>query len=297
MRIIIVVIILLLLFTTGCELNISTGDKTNQSPIAYIDSIIPEESAFGEIVSFIGHGTDSDGTIVAYRWNSDLDGELSVKPEFQVNSLSQGTHVVSFKVQDNNGTWSEEISRTIIITAQVVPVPVITLFTADPPVITAGQSSLLKWEVSNADTVNIEPDIGPVSATGTATVSPDMTTSYTITASNSHGTVFIEVTVTLSEPGDLNGAKAIVLHTVSGEDGALIKNDSSYTRQDVPCAGDDDINLARRAFLSFDISSIPQNAIINTKPHRLIPGLNHAAISTTVQFGYLKPAPGFQQWI
>jgi len=146
MRIIVVVIILLLLSTPGCQYlpdNMSIGDKANESPVAYIDSITPAESALGETVSFTGHGEDIDGTIVAFRWNSDLDGELSVKPDFQANSLSQDTHVISFKVQDNNGTWSEAESRTIVVDTRGVPVPVITLFTASPPAITAGQSSVL----------------------------------------------------------------------------------------------------------------------------------------------------------
>ena len=56
--------------------------------------------------------------------------------------------------------------------------------------------------------------------------------------------------------------KEIVLHTISNEDGSLVKYDSSYQRQNIPCAGDSSLNLPSKAFLSFDISSIPQDAII-----------------------------------
>ena len=79
--------IILLLLTAGCEY--LPGERGNESPVAHIDSITPAEAADSETVSFTGHGTDSNGTIVAYRWRSDLDGELSVEPEFQTDLLSR----------------------------------------------------------------------------------------------------------------------------------------------------------------------------------------------------------------
>ena len=55
------------------------GCALNQSPTAYIDSIVPGEVAQGEAVAFTGHGTDSDGTVVAYRQlhRSQLEAILS----------------------------------------------------------------------------------------------------------------------------------------------------------------------------------------------------------------------------
>jgi hypothetical protein len=265
MRRVSIIIVFLLLLTAGCDYlpeSWTKGEKENQSPVAYIDSITPAKASAGDPVTFTGHGVDIDGTIVAFRWSSDLDGELSVKPSFEINSLSVGTHVISLKVQDNNGTWSDEVTRTISIVASSIPVPVITYFTASPLTIDTGQSSELKWEVSNATSINISPDIGIVDASGTRTVIPDTTTGYTLTASNSYGTVYTQVTITVSGPENLEGLQELILHSVSDEDGSLVKYSESYEKEDVPCAGDTSGNLPSKAFLSFDISAIPTNAVI-----------------------------------
>jgi len=76
--------------------------------------------------------------------------------------------------------------------------PVITSFSADPQVIDAGGSSTLSWEVSNAATVTINPEVGIVGLIGTSVVNPEETTTYTLTASNVAGNVTANVTVTVS---------------------------------------------------------------------------------------------------
>jgi hypothetical protein len=252
--------VILLLLMTGCEY--LPGERGNESPVAYIDSITPAEAADSETVSFTGHGTDSDGTVVAYRWRSDLDGELSVEPEFRTDLLSRGTHNIFFKVQDNNGAWSEEVSGTVTVTAPAVPVPVIAFFTANPPTINPDGSSVLSWSVSGADSVDIVPDIGDVPPEGTSTVFLSTTTGFTLTASNKYGTVNTELTVTVTKPTYPEDIQELVLHTIAYEDGSLVKYSESYERQETPCAGDNSGSLAVKAFLSFDISSIPQDAII-----------------------------------
>lgn len=76
--------------------------------------------------------------------------------------------------------------------------PVITSFSANPPVIDAGDTSTLSWEVSDATTVTISPGIGSVGLIGTFVVDPEETTTYTLTASNAAGNVTASVTVTVS---------------------------------------------------------------------------------------------------
>ena len=76
--------------------------------------------------------------------------------------------------------------------------PVITSFLADPQVTEAGGTSTLTWEVSNATTVTISPDVGSVALIGTFVVSPEETTTYTLTASNAAGNVTANVNVTVS---------------------------------------------------------------------------------------------------
>ena len=80
-------------------------------PIAYIDSI----SSAGQKYTFNGHGTTPAGTIVAYNWRSDKDGDLSNETQFQTTKLSPGKHTIYFKVQNSKGAWSTEVQKEIEI--------------------------------------------------------------------------------------------------------------------------------------------------------------------------------------
>jgi len=83
--------------------------QENQPPTAIIDSIIPDPAEQEkDIVSFTGHGTDSDGSVVAYNWRSSIDGLLSTFSSFikPASDISVGTHTIYFKVQDDDGAWS-----------------------------------------------------------------------------------------------------------------------------------------------------------------------------------------------
>ena len=85
--------------------------QENQPPTSVIDSISPNPSKQGrDMVSFNGHGNDSDGIVVAYNWTSGIDGHLSSSSSFfmPASDLSVGTHTAHFTVQDDDGAWSAE---------------------------------------------------------------------------------------------------------------------------------------------------------------------------------------------
>ncbi len=171
--------------------------EPNQPPMGYITSLSPAEVTEGETVRFVGYGTDADGRVVGYRWSSNLDGELSNLPSFETNSLSVGDHVISFMVQDNNDAWSAEVRGTVRVLAPVVAPATIHSFAASLATITAGDSVTLSWNVSNASAVSINQEIGAVTETGTATISPEVTTTYKLTATGGGVTEVAEVTVTV----------------------------------------------------------------------------------------------------
>lgn len=88
----------------------------------------------------------------------------------------------------------------------VVPLPYIT-FTATPPVKSRCAPSLLAWSVANSpDTVTIDQGIGLVAAAGTLSVSPIVTTTYTLTAVNVAGTQIQSVTVTIADAAHVGGS-------------------------------------------------------------------------------------------
>jgi hypothetical protein len=76
-----------------------------------------------------------------------------------------------------------------------MPLPTVSL-SANPTTIGPGESSILTWTSANATSCSIEPGIGQVSLSGTLTVAPTETTTYTITARNAAGPATKFVTVT-----------------------------------------------------------------------------------------------------
>jgi PKD repeat protein len=91
----------------------------NAPPTATIDTVDLNPSPLGESVDFIGYGTDMDGTIAGCTWESSLDGPLSASFSFSTSGLSEGCHIVSFRVQDDQGAWSRAATRTVDITGAV----------------------------------------------------------------------------------------------------------------------------------------------------------------------------------
>lgn len=97
----------------------------NQAPTATITSISPNPATQGvDIIGFSGSGSDPDGSISAYNWRSSVDGSLSSAKTFtkSASSLSIGSHIIYFKVKDNNGLWSNEVSKTLTINSEPAPV-------------------------------------------------------------------------------------------------------------------------------------------------------------------------------
>jgi len=81
--------------------------------------------------------------------------------------------------------------------------PTIEYFNANPASIKLEESSTLSWSTTNATAISISPGIGNVAATSTADVSPEDTTIYTLTATNSDGTRTASCTVEILQWAEL----------------------------------------------------------------------------------------------
>lgn len=76
-------------------------------------------------------------------------------------------------------------------------------FKAQPSVITAGESTTLRWRVQAASRVTIDNGVGEVNAQGEVPVSPAQDTTYTLSAMNDSGQIVtrsVKVTVTATPP-------------------------------------------------------------------------------------------------
>lgn len=248
--------LVLMIALAGCLPVTRSTLRANQPPTAVIDSVSPTEVAYRDRVAFVGHGVDADGSIVAYSWRSSIDGELSSSASFETSSLSQGTHTVWFKVQDDKGAWSAEVPVVVMVVPQGVFRPDIKLFTAEPPVISEGNVSTLTWNVSGAKTVSIEPGIGNVAASGSRVISPTKTTTYMLIASNDAGAVSTTVQVVVISATQL---RRVELYSIVNEEGQVRQD--GYVGEE-PQVGDMKNGMSMQAFLSFDVSMIPEGATI-----------------------------------
>lgn len=85
------------------------------------------------------------------------------------------------------------------LTVTVVPPPTAT-FSATPTTISEGEAAILGWTTTNATNISIDSGIGAVPTSGTRSVSPAATTTYTLTASGIGGSTMKQVTVTVTPP-------------------------------------------------------------------------------------------------
>jgi peptidoglycan-associated lipoprotein len=79
------------------------------------------------------------------------------------------------------------------------PAPTVHL-TAEPSTIERGQSVTLSWTSQNATDLNLVPGVGNVQAQGSTTVTPQESTTYTLTANGPGGSVTETARVTVTGP-------------------------------------------------------------------------------------------------
>ncbi|MEK7602453.1 MAG: hypothetical protein AAB472_03130 [Patescibacteria group bacterium] len=97
---------------------------------------------------------------------------------------------------------STNCSTTVTVTTLPPPppppnAPTCTL-TVNPQVLERGGSSTLSWTTSNATSVSINNGIGGVGTSGVRTVSPNNSTTYTLTAFGPGGTVYCSAPITVT---------------------------------------------------------------------------------------------------
>lgn len=121
-------------------------------------------------------------------------GSVSPNGSFVVSPTATTTYTIT--ASNTGGTTSCNVS------VQVTPgtAPRIIRFTANPATIVKGATSTLVWQVENATTVTITPDLNTVPLIGTQDVTPAQTVTYTLTATNNFGNVSATATITVTAP-------------------------------------------------------------------------------------------------
>ncbi|HET7749316.1 MAG TPA: OmpA family protein [Terriglobales bacterium] len=142
--------------------------------------------------------------------------------------------------------------------AEVAPpppaAPDITLFAAEPSSIERGQSSTLRWEVTNANQISIDNGVGTVQATGNRSVYPNATTTYKLTANGPGGTLSKTATVTVTAPPPPpppEAPKASISERINALQDAYFDYDKSDIRDDARAALTKDADLLKSILQDF----------------------------------------------
>ncbi|KGJ89257.1 hypothetical protein ND16A_2150 [Thalassotalea sp. ND16A] len=171
--------------------------SNNQSPVANAGLDLTVTDANGDTLEFVhfdGRGSsDSDGTIVSYNW-TEHGNTINNAPTFTI-TMPIGVHTVQLEVTDNQGATSTDI--VVITVLAATPTAPIDSFSGSPTTITAGESAILSWTTTGADSVVI--NAGPnLPLDGSISVSPTATTLYILTAIGPAGASQALVTVTVN---------------------------------------------------------------------------------------------------
>lgn len=102
--------------TIGVTVNHWYGSKVLVAPWAILDNRSTIQTPEGNLVSFSGSGWDPDGLVVAHEWSLEHSGVvLSTEASFTTLNLPVGNHTIRFRVQDNDGVWSQYKKRVLLI--------------------------------------------------------------------------------------------------------------------------------------------------------------------------------------
>ncbi|MEW6078558.1 MAG: hypothetical protein AB1724_12145 [Thermodesulfobacteriota bacterium] len=205
---------------TYLVIEIRQGGVTNPPTVSL--SADPETIAGGGSSTLTWTSTGADTAIIEPGvGNVDASGSLTVTPG--------ETTLYKITVSGPGGT------ATTAAAVNVLYPPTVT-FNAAPSEINVGDTATLSWTTTHADSVNIEPGIGPVELNGTRTVLPAQNTTYTMTASGAGGTRTASVTITVHNP--------LTLQITSPLDGAQVSGGTISVKGAVSHAGNKETGVA-----------------------------------------------------
>lgn len=172
----------------------------------------PNQTLVGPATVTLDGSNSSDpyGYKLTYQWTQNLTNSTGPavvlsNPTSAITTFSAAagqTYYFTLTVKDPYGlTNSAHVTITMTTATTVVnpppTPPVITSFVGSPLSIQQGQSSTLSWAVTGADTITITT-LGNVIAAGSSPVSPQVTTTYVLTAIKGTLTATQSVTITVT---------------------------------------------------------------------------------------------------
>ncbi len=196
MKKLIPLILLIVMLTAGCDLAGINLTTTTQSAAVNSFGASPPSIAPGESSTLSWSVTGATtASIDQGIGNVALVGSRMVMP-----AVTTVYTLTAF----NTAGLSVTATAQVIVGGGTTPAPtpsswpIINYFTANPSNISAGDSSTLSWNVSNATSVTIDHGVGTFGSSGTTLVYPTTNTNYTLTAYNAAGASHQSTTVFIS---------------------------------------------------------------------------------------------------
>src|SRR5271165_1148838 len=158
------------------------------------------------IASFTASPTGiNSGTSSTLSWSAAGATSIAITPGTFTSTSPSGstslspTATTTYTLTATNATGSS--TSTLTITVNTPGKPTIGSFSASPTSITSGSSSTLSWTTSGATSIAITPGTFTSSSlSGSTSLSPTATTTYTLTATNAAGSTTSTLTVTVTKP-------------------------------------------------------------------------------------------------
>lgn len=198
------------------------------------------------------------GNIATLQWNVVGAESVTIEPGIG-NVKPTGSSKVSPQKTTMYTLIAERDSHTVYrsVAVTVNNPPVVASFTVFPGQVEYGRSTLLRWNVSGANRVRIEPDIGEVPAAGNYAVIPGETTTYVLTAQSDccvvSRSVVVNVNGYLAPP---QGGPIVELFNITPK--SIYKGDSAILQWDV-------VN-ARSVSIDQGIGTVPSSGSIVVTP-------------------------------
>jgi uncharacterized protein YkwD/chitodextrinase len=171
-----------------------------------------------------------DGQLLLDRWRDQSTVLYTAQ-----QTLSGGTHLVTVEYYEHAGWATAHV--TWQNSTPVTQPPAILSFSATPAAISPGATSTLSWSVNGASTVTVDNGVGDVTTLTSKGVSPNQTTVYTLTASNSAGSATVEATVSVTAVADTQPPTAPTLISAAAASATLVNLAWSASIDNVGVAG------------------------------------------------------------
>ena len=150
--------------------------------------------------------TVAPGTAVTLSWSVGNPGTLTLMPGGNVTGQNEivvtPTETTLYELTATKGSQSE--TRTVEVV--VIEKPQIKIFRISPNSVSVNEEAILTWDVANAASVTISPNLGIQPSKGTAKISraDKGVFTYTLTASNNQGEVSANAVLSVGQGPTIN---------------------------------------------------------------------------------------------